>query len=254
MNDTYIEYIVNPDGSRGKNWPIITGCLHPCRNEYCYNTMKNSSVLNRFYKENRAKETGNCHAAKQGEMYPCGFDPTFYPHRLLEPAKTRKPCSIFVANGGDCFGDWIPSLWICAITTVVEETPQHTYYFLTKNPQRYNLMVNFPKNALYGTSVTRQSEVHDRLKWLDLIKGRKWVSVEPLLEYINPATIFMHDIDWIVVGALTGKGTEKNNVTQKEWVMDIVEEARIKNVPVFMKNNLKYDKSVQMLPNDRYYF
>lgn len=63
MNKTSIEYVLNPDNTSGFNWPILTGCLHPCRKQYCYNTMKPSSPLNRFFKKNREKETDEMHFA-----------------------------------------------------------------------------------------------------------------------------------------------------------------------------------------------
>lgn len=106
MNKTTIEWC-------DYSWNPVSGCLHPWRNVYCYNTLKATSPLNRFgakyldtegkavYEKNwRARETGECHVAQKGEVTPYGFDPTFYPHRLDEPLKEKNPGKVFVVDTG----------------------------------------------------------------------------------------------------------------------------------------------------------
>lgn len=82
MNKTTIEWT-------DYTWNPITGCLHPCRYTYCYNTIKSTSFLNRFgskYKlENgyfvyekdwKKRQTGKTHIAQKGEIYP--YDMTLH--------------------------------------------------------------------------------------------------------------------------------------------------------------------------------
>lgn len=110
MNKTTIEWC-------DYSWNPVSGCLHPCRNVYCYNTLKATSPLNRLgarhldadgksvYEKNwRSRESGECHIARKGEVNPYGFDPTFYPHRLEEPLKENSPGKVFVVDTGDIFG------------------------------------------------------------------------------------------------------------------------------------------------------
>ncbi len=78
MNKTNIEWT-------DYTWNPVSGCLHPCRNTYCYNTMKRTSYLNRFgarYRENsefryeknwKSRQTVKCHTAQKGEVYPYGL-------------------------------------------------------------------------------------------------------------------------------------------------------------------------------------
>lgn len=240
MNRTNIEYVINPDGTQGFNWRILTGCLHPCSKLYCYNTMKGSSPLVRFYKKNREKETGEIHLAGPREMYPYGFDPTFYPHSLEEPLNRKKPATIFVANGGDLFGAWIPDEWINQVLNVIRQCPQHTFILLTKNYGRL-YKFEFPDNAWVGISQTISAEV-----WMEKIKAKtKFVSFEPLHSGLNfdererdgYSRIALHGVNWIIIGAETGPRAERFR-PKRDWVMTLVKSAQAQGIPVWMKNNL----------------
>ncbi len=263
INRTSIEYVINPDGTHGFNWAIVTGCLHPCRDMYCYNTMKKTSPLNRFYKKNRERETGELHFALPAEgLWPYGFDPTYYPYRLEEPMTRRKPSTIFVANGGDLFGKWIPDEVINCVLTVIRQSPQHTFIILTKNFGRL-YEFEFPDNCWVGFSQTHSAEVH-----MEGIKSKvKFVSFEPLhsgfFRY-DPRNcesgqtdgywrIAMHGVNWIIIGRETGIREDRFK-PHNDWVMTLVKSAQDQEIPVFMKNNLapdmfKREELIQELPN-----
>ncbi len=262
INRTAIEYVINPDGTQGYNWAIITGCLHPCKDAYCYNTMKKTSPLNRFYKKNRERETGKLHIAKPEDgMYPYGFDPTFYLHKLDEPKYRKKPSTIFVANGGDVLGEWIPTNIVNSILDIIRRCPQHTFIILTKNFGRL-YEFEFPDNCWVGFSQTHSAEVH-----MDGIKAKvKFVSFEPLhsgYDY-DPRNcesgqidgyrrIAMHGVDWATIGAETGPREERFR-PHKDWIMTLVKSAQDQGIPVFMKNNLapvlfKREELIQEFPD-----
>ena len=261
-NRTAIEYVINPDGTPGFNWAIITGCLHPCKDAYCYNTMKKTSPLNRFYKKNRERETGKFHIANPNEgMYPYGFDPTIYPHRLEEPKHRKKPSTIFVANGGDVLGEWIPKNIVDIILDIIRQCPQHTFIILTKNFGRL-YEFEFPDNCWVGFSQTHSAGV-----WMVKIRAKvKFVSFEPLhsgFEY-DPRNcesgqtdgyrrIAMHGVNWATIGAETGPREEQFR-PHKDWIMALVKSAQDQGIPVFMKNNLapvlfKREELIQELPD-----
>jgi len=123
-------------------WNPITGCLHQC--EYCYA----KGIANRFKSNGSLHQHGNwvmmleshyehpkikgiydirkplCrgtvkHYGKDLPLeishYPFGFAPTFHRYRLSEPAKTKKPQTVFVGSMADVFGEWIPDEWIAEI-------------------------------------------------------------------------------------------------------------------------------------------
>lgn len=254
MNKTSIEWC-------DYTWNPITGCFHPCREIYCYNTMKTTSPLNRFgaryrnengnfiYERNwRKRQTGQCHIAQKGEIYPYGYDPTFYPHRLEEPFRVKKPSKIFVVDTGDMFGNWIPEEWIEQILDVVKKCDWHIFQFLTKNPERL-IKYKFPDNAWVGTSVNSDK---DRKRAEIIKKARakvKFLSIEPLL---GPVTFDLKGIDWIIIGAQTGRNPV---IPEREWIEEIIKTAEKYRISVFMKNNIKrYSKIfIQKFPLKDYH-
>ncbi len=223
--------------------------------------MKASSSLNRFYKKNREKETRELHFAKPSEgLWPYGFDPTYYSYRLEEPMFKKKPATIFVANGGDLFGKWIPNEIINYVLTVIRDCPQHTFILLTKNYGRL-YEFEFPDNCWVGFSRNYSAEIH-----MDGIKAKtKFVSFEPLHYGFsfdsriceNGQTdgyrrVALHGVSWIIIGAESGTRVNKI-IPRRDWVMTLVKSAQDKGIPVWMKKNLApevFDKSelIQELP------
>lgn len=251
LSKTGIEYVINPDGTPGFNWPILTGCLHPCSKLYCYNTMKSSSPLNRFFKKNRKKETGEMHFALPEEgMYPYGFDPTFYPYRLEEPMARKKPATIFVANGGDLFGAWVPDECINYVLTVIRDCPQHTFILLTKNFDRL-YEFEFPDNCWVGYSKPRSDLLNnfEQKAFIDMqwIQAKtKFVSFEPLhggFAFDNKNVpdgyrrIDFKGVSWITIGRESGPRADERK-PKRDWVIALVKSAHDKGIPVWMKNNL----------------
>ena len=88
-----------------------------------------------------------------------------------------------------------------------------------------------------GTTVDCQARVLNAEKaFKDLKCGVKWLSVEPMIEPIK----FNHleYFNWIVIG-----GASRSTLTPEwyppiEWIIDLVNDARAKNVKVYMKTNL----------------
>lgn len=238
MNKTSIEWC-------DYSWNPVTGCMHACRDIYCYNTMKATAPLNRFgavYLEDgrrksaknwQLRETGGLHIAKKGEINPFGYDPTFYPHRLDEPLKVKRPGRIFVVDAGDLFGRWVRADWIWRVLHIATLAQWHTFLFLTKNPARYREF-EFPGNCWLGTTITSDKDSW-RAEALLSAKGKApvlFLSIEPLL---GKLTIPLEGFQWIIVGAQTGKNPV---MPDKGWIEEILTRARIAAVPVFMKTNI----------------
>ena len=235
-------------------WNPITGCLSHC--SYCYN-LRPGSLLGRFgavyvedgntYKETsnwRRRETGKIHIARKGERIPFGYDPTFYPHRLEEPLKRRKPAKIFVCDCADLWGDWIPNEWIEEVLKVVKMCPQHTFQLLTKNPRRY-LDFELPNNTWAGTTVASNKD-SERAKIITQVRVPvRFLSMEPLLGEID---FSFNGIQWIIIGAQTGRNPLR---PKKEWIENILSNARKLKIPIFLKNNLRscYPFSLQQFPH-----
>lgn len=245
MNKTKIEYV-------DYTWNPVTGCLHDC--DYCYARR----IVNRFKaKENLTYIDGIKPKHLSTIPYPYGFLPTFHPQRLDAPKKLKKSSRILVVSMGDLFGEFIPDKWINKVLEVVKECSQHTFLFLTKNPNRY-YSFKFPNNAWIGASavnrpdekarpmeegfiVTNAHTVADTMSFFE----RSFLSIEPLLNDVS-LDIDISFIDWIIVGAQTGPGAIK---PKREWVENLIDIARACNVPIFLKDNLNWPEKIQEYPD-----
>lgn len=237
MNRTKIEWVRNPDGSQGFTWNPVTGCLHGC--SYCYARR----IAKRFatpvgeYGHDCSQPPRPLHERryKGGNPWPYGFAPTLHSFRLREPRARKKPAMIFVCSMADLFGKWVPAEWIESVLKTVRACPQHTFMFLTKNPERY-WEFYFPGNCWLGATATDQESWDRAISYFSEYRNNDWyfISAEPLLRSINPRG--MNEIDWLITGADSTRGAKK---PERQWVMDLYNAARLAGVPVFMKDNLK---------------
>jgi protein gp37 len=168
--------------------------------------------------------------------YPDGFAPTFHKYRLNDPDSIKKPQTIFVCSMADLFGEWVPDEWIQAVFSACDTAPQHRYLFLTKNPKRYEKVLDryFPPNMWFGWS--QDGPMGDALKHSTHHSIQSFVSIEPLH---RPFKCFnVRGLDWAIVGAETGNRKGKI-IPEKAWVDDIAEACAENNVPLFMKESLR---------------
>ncbi len=135
----------------------------------------------------------------------------------------------------DLFGEWVPEEWIEEVFVACENAPQHNYLFLTKNPKRYEKLLDkyMPSNMWFGWSQT--GPMGDRTIFTTHHSVKIFVSIEPLLE---PFTEFhIRGVEWVIIGAETGRRRNKV-VPKREWIEDIVNECKKNEIPVFMKSSL----------------
>lgn len=178
------------------------------------------------------KNCSYCYAAAMSKRFHKSFEPAFHPDRLDEPMKLKKPSKIFVCSMADLFGEWVDWRWIEKILAIVKACHQHTFQFLTKNPERY-CFFEFPLNAWIGATATKHQEWITAYQALSLAKASvKFISCEPLLKRIDPWTITWRP-DWLIIGACTGKEAKQPD---PEWVKLL--ERSCNGVPIFHKDNL----------------
>lgn len=224
-------------------WNPVTGCKHGC--DYCYARR----IAERF---------------KGGKAFPNGFEPTFHPERLRDFRKTvmitpsvgvakYHKVKVFVCSMADLFGDWVPPEWIEKVIEVTHENPTVTFQFLTKNPSRYGEF-SFPSNCWLGTTVEGPEQV-DRIAQIQHEVGEEnilFVSFEPLLGNVLKGTYEkfrwqVDDIDWIIIGAMTGMRA-KQFQPKKEWADNLIWAARGAGTPIFLKSNLNWPEKIQEYP------
>ena len=195
-------------------WNPITGCLHDCW--YCY-------------------------AQKIALRFQGHYQPTIHYDRLKEKMP-KKSSKIFVGSMADMFGDWVDPVWIKWVLEIVKKNPQHTFQFLTKNPKRYSEF-EFPKNCWLGLTLDKPSG--RKLFILKQQPNYTFISFEPLCD--DMSDINLKGIDWVIIGAMTGMG-KRNIIPKKEWIEYLIKEAEKYNIPVFIKDNVKWSKKIQKFP------
>ena len=93
------------------------------------------------------------------------------------------------------------------------------------------------ENMFYGTSITREEEMHK----FNFLPARRntFVSIEPILEDVLPEkhNILFRQVDWVIIGAETGRRKGKV-IPNPEWIWKIIEAAEKEKTPVFMKDSL----------------
>lgn len=248
MNNTKIDWAT-------MTWNPVTGCLHKC--PYCYARR----IAQRFTPattdnwDDCTQPGGALHEIRSkgsnGGPWKYGFAPTLHSYRLGEPARTRKPQTIFVGSMCDLFGEWVPDEWIEAVFTTCLSATKHRYLFLTKNPERYlNLYYKdkLPEQAnfWYGATITNQDDYESVWRKLaDLPQTyNTFFSIEPMHGEINIG--FMPP--WIIIGAETGNRKDKC-IPKREWVESIV--LACTEEVVFMKESLRPiwgDNLIQKFP------
>jgi len=253
MNKTKIEWC-------DMTWNPVTGCLYGC--EYCYARKiarryegcwdGDENVKITYRQSDSPKEVSGYEFGglgykycvgndKRGEPklinapYPYGFHPTLQKHRLETGlVKYKKPKNIFVGSMTDLFGKWVPDKWIKQVFEACIKAPQHRYLFLTKNPDRYDAFFRCweaPENFWFGTSIN-----HSERDYYRAGMNNTFLSIEPIQSDFNCDC--WTDTDWVIIGAETGNRKGKI-IPKKEWIENIVNYCKEKNVPVFMKNSLK---------------
>lgn len=159
---------------------------------------------------------------------PQWHNPVFFPERLEEPFKHKKPACIFVGSMCDLFGEWVCEDWIKQVLMVCEQNPKHTFFFLTKNPKRY-LQFYFPVNCWLGTTLTTKDDFGEKYAKLypHLEPQKTFISIEPILGSFEDVYLVA---DMVIVGAMTGRNAVR---PEKEWIDSI----RAKNI--YYKSNIR---------------
>ena len=243
LSPTGIEYILNPDGTQGRNWQIVSGCEN-WRNPAVCGGGKDFYCWAKRLVEGRLKR-----------LYPFGFEPTYYPERLRAPYLVLKPQTIAVSFMGDLFGDWpcwkkdvelgnvlMPMAIVRQrVFEVVRGCPQHRFMFLTKCPWNLAKYNPWPNNAWVGVSATTSKQFVEAHEGLIRIRpGVRFISFEPLLEPIVYPGYPLHVplgecADWVIVGA----ATKPLKLPQRAWVQEIEAACDEVGIKLWLKDNMR---------------
>lgn len=178
--------------------------------------------------------------------YPDGFEPHYYPEAINSPKHLKKPSTIGVGWVGDVIGYGLE--YKEQIYSTIEECPQHTFWFLTKNAGSLSQWSPFPLNCSVGVTVCGDGHMTTALTELATIKARiKYLSIEPLLGAISMKS---HQIKGIADLLIIGAQTHPAVMPRIEWLKEIVEAADKAGIQVFLKDNLEpLFKPLMKVPN-----
>lgn len=191
-----------------KNLNIVVGCPIGCRYCYARNTCRRFHIVEDFSK------------------------PQFFESKL-RLFDTKQP-KVFLLTGMSDLAYWEKE-WIDKVFDKAAATPQNTYLFLTKRPERLHVSTDLD-NLWFGVTVTCAAE-RDRIgKLTDNVKAKHYhVTFEPLSDAVGE--VALDGVEWVVIGTETGNCKGKIP-TQKSWAQALERQAAAANVPVFMKEDL----------------
>lgn len=220
---TTIEWVKNPDGTKGETWNPITGCekVSPgCAHCYAETMAKRLKLMQQPAYQDVVDERGWTGKINLVES------------ALEKPLKKKKPTTYFVNSMSDLFHKDVPIEYLQRIFEVIKQTPQHTYQILTKRAERLAEIapaLDWHPNIWMGVSVESQKYV-ERIEYLKQVPARvRFLSCEPLLGNLR---LNLTNIHWVIVGGESGFNCRP---VEEEWVRDIRNQCGIAGVPFFFK-------------------
>ena len=122
MSKTQIEWVKNPDGSKGETWNPVTGCTKVsdgCKHCYAERVWPRLAGNEKHVAFGRKFTEVQCH-----------------PERLGQPLRWQKPRMVFVNSMADLFHEDVPNDFIEAVFASMARAQSHTFQILTKRPER----------------------------------------------------------------------------------------------------------------------
>jgi protein gp37 len=189
--------------------------------------------------------------------YGQGFDLRLVPEKIEDPLRWRQPRRIFVNSMSDLFQTGVPASFVRRVFDVMNLAPWHTYQILTKRAERMREFCSaMPLELVHQPQIWLGVSVEDRkygLPRIDILRevpaAVRFLSVEPLLEDLG--SFDLRGIDWVIVGGESGPGARP---MAEEWVLSILSQCRIAQVPFFFKQwgGVQKSKHGRLLRNRTY--
>lgn len=228
-----IEWLARP-GTIPASWNPWTGC-----------TPVSSGCQNCYARRMAKRLAGRCGYPSA----PNEFDVTFHQDRLDEPARWRKPRTVFVNSMSDFFHPRAQFEWQVLALQVIRDCPQHTFIILTKRSEQLTLWDHvcgwetYP-NLWIGVTAENQEQADKRIPELLQVKGTvRFVSIEPMLGPVDvglfgtvphsrPYSLGYERLNWVIVGGETGPGARPMH---PGWARSVRDECLQAGTPFFFK-------------------
>lgn len=168
-----------------------------------------------------------------GHHYEQGFALRFWPQRLDQPLRWRRPRVIFVNSMSDLFHEQIPDDYIARVFGVMAAASQHTFQILTKRHDRLARIastLDWPPNVWMGVSIENRRFVHRADCLREVPAAVRFISAEPLLGPLEG--LDLAEIHWLIAGGESGPGHRPVKI---EWLRDLRDRCGNEDVAFFFK-------------------
>ena len=237
-----------------KSYNPVTGCGPSSFSESCCNCWA-AAMVKRFPELHGTEDYYSWRPYTSGRPTPFSII-KFHPERLAAPLHWKKPRRVFVCDLGDFFHNEVQRERKEAVYKVVDQCPQHQFFFLTKRPENVGAFWTKAKNAMLGVTVESDKYLHRIETLLQIPAAARWISFEPLLSAIdlnqnlNNGKFFGDMLQFAVVGAESRPGRRPMKI---EWAIDLVEQLRYAGIKVWVKQidlNGKVEHDITKFPKE----
>ena len=169
-----------------------------------------------------------------GHPYEQGFDLRFWPARLDQPFRWKRPRLIFVNSMSDLFHEDIPPSYIEHVFDVMARAQHHTFQVLTKRADRLLELapdLPWPINVWMGVSIENRRFVGRADCLRQVPAAVRFISAEPLLGPLKG--LDLTGIDWLISG---GESGPRHRPVKEEWLLDLRDRCGRDGVTFFLNN------------------
>jgi protein gp37 len=137
--------------------------------------------------------------------------------------------------------------------------PNLMFLLLTKRPSNINKYIpeswkqTPPQNVMFGTSPVNQITYTTLVRQLLEVNGKRFLSIEPQLDFISIPSDLYKGIDWIIQGGESGHHKRPFNL---DWAYSMKQDCKELNIPYFFKQidkiqEIPMDLQVRMFPTEQ---
>lgn len=137
--------------------------------------------------------------------------------------------------------------------------PNLIFLLLTKRPSNINKYIpeswrqTPPENVMFGTSPVNQTTYTTLVRQLLEVNGKRFLSIEPQLDFISIPSDLYKGIDWIIQGGESGHHKRPFNL---DWAYSMKQDCNDLHIPFFFKQidkikEIPTDLQVRMFPTEQ---